>query len=172
MFKRGILSEIKYLRNNLIKTTYVKSDKASEDKGYDPSHKQTNGGYLAYESGESPKTYLTKEIMLEKIKISMENLKKSWENGGGSLQNLTPKPYLSLNFLFSKSINQTISILKEKYNKEELFKIFFRPSGHHYTGSYYRRTQFYKCIEGGELLLALINTTYEPPVCEQLKLGI
>ena len=92
MFKRGISSEIKYLRNNLIKTQGVTSDKVSEDKGYDPSHKQTSGGYLAYENGESPKTYLTKETMLMKIETSIKSLKESWENGGGSLQNLTLKP--------------------------------------------------------------------------------
>ena len=170
MYNRGVCSEITYLRK-LIKTVnykksqankYITSDESSEDKGFSPFHKQTKGGELAYENGEMPKTYFTKKVMLLEVERGMKELENSWKNGGGSLQNLIPKPIQILTFIFSNPISSTINTLNKKYSKQELFNIFFKHSGVHYTGSYYRYTKFYKCINGEELLYTLINILHNP----------
>lgn len=150
----------------------INSDEPSEDKGFNPSHKQTSGGYSAYEHGESPKTYLTKENMLKKVIKECLELQEKLRNGEETLQNFTPKPYLIMSYITSLTSSEIMKKLKSM-KKEELFNTFFKFSGFHYTGNFYMRTAFYKCISREELFTALayiFKEDFKPPTYEQMKI--
>lgn len=170
MFYRGIYADFKYMeklrRQRMLKEAEANSDSPNEDKGFNMCHSQTSGGEEAYDNGELPKTYLSKKVMLSKLKNEILKLKNSKEN----LKNFVPRPEKIINFIFSKTIEEIMEELNNMFNKEEFFNTFFIYSGVHYTGRYYRYTKFYKVISGEDLLIALAYHLYHPSTYEQLQI--
>lgn len=164
MFKRNLYSMLKYEAMRKHKNN-INSDNPNERGKYNPSHKQTSGGYFAYERGELPKSYLTKRTMLEKIKSRLNKLK--------NLNNypLTSHTFIKKTLLYVKrtNIDEIMKVLS-KYSKEELFKTYFKFSGIHYTGNYYRYTKFYQILTDEELLKNLSLPLFTPITCEQLTI--
>ena len=174
---RGLPREIKFLER-ISRELYIRelnkaklnSDKESYDEEFNPSHTHSKECEKAYINGEAPKSYLSKKVMLQKLEESMYELKLAWENKNGVLKDINPLPIKILSFIFSSPIRETCEKISKELNKDEIFNRFFIYSGFHYMGKYYRYTKFYKCKQGQQLILSLINTLYKPPACEQLKL--
>ena len=137
----------------------INSDSRSEDRGYNPNHRQTEGGYEAYERGEQPMSYWTKQVILREIVNTLK-----------LVINKRDSQALKIMRLMNYS-NATARDLKETLNKlsrKELLEKFLIFTGTHYTGNYYRYTKFYGISE--QRLVNYILELYKPPVTVQLNL--
>lgn len=132
------------------------SDSPSEDKGFNRKHSQTLGGKRAYERGEKPISYWTKQSIIEELAKTLDELK------------LNPK---YRKFIATMNMTQQEIIQEVAENKTDLLKrelLEFR--GVHYTGNYFQYTRFYGFVKSEKLLTRICGKLAKPRETTQLKL--
>jgi hypothetical protein len=145
-----------------IRRKILMSDAPFEDKGYDRCHTQTRGGMHAYARGEMPISYWSKDILLHRIRETLEEASISKEFAGRY------KCFLQYEGL---NLNEIMVQLK-KTKADILRKRLLECNGTHYTGNYYRYTKFYKVVPPSILMYRLRNYILKRKEVKQLKLNI
>lgn len=138
------------------------SDNPNEDRGYDRTHSQTQGGIQAYRRGEMPITYWNKKTLLRKIQAEFAKIKRN-----DKLYNRYKKFLLEMNMPEDEVLSKL-----SKVNLEDLQKYLLVVRGTHYTGNFFRYTKFYGLVNPRIMLIRVGNKLVKPKEVIQLKLNI
>lgn len=157
------MSSIYYFR----KSSDYSEDAKSIRKDYDMTHSQTTGGIRAYARGEQPLSYWTKAELKRAFRKCIDNLPDAEaQKFKGFLSRINHTPETFIKKLFTREL-------------DELQLILLELSGLHYTGRYYRHTQFYRVSPNIRNILTAIqkrdnfNKVAPPKIqSKQLRLDI
>lgn len=137
------------------------NDHYTEDKGYNRLHRQTEGGLKAYYRGEKPLSKWNKKTIIKGI---LKVLRES-EIKAPKIHDKI-KYHLSLGSLTIEDLSES---LNKRYTQKQLIDKFLVFTGIHYTGNYYRYTEFYGIKSIEELEKIITKEFYK---VTQLKLNL
>ena len=137
------------------------NDHYSEDKGYNRTHRQTEGGLQAYARGEKPLSKWDKKTIIKNIFKKLEELKTK-----------DPETYLriSKHVKLAGGNQEDLEKRLQELTLMQLIDKFLVFTGVHYTGNYYRYTEFYGIANSKTLEKIIKQEIYPEPFYVQLKL--